>query len=170
MAYWNDEQGITDVPDHILDKVATEADRYFKEEQERLLGAYSDDAKVRVCQLSTHAKIVDPESREERRKLHKEIILQMVGGKKPSPDGKPTVLLFAGPPGAGKSTLRKRFEEDEAFEDEYLEEARKLYQSQQDSVVSIDFNLFKKMLPEYNAANLAFKERHGDMYAVIRSE
>lgn len=164
--YLDADGKIIDVPEYIIDKVATEAKRYFTEEQDRLLGVYSEEGKSVIRRISTHEKIDSP----GRRELHKKIILQIVGGKKPSSDGIPTVILFAGPPGAGKSTLRSRFEMDVPFTEEHLEQARQIYKEASSACCAIDFGIFKRDLPEYNSANTAYKEKYGDMYAVIRSE
>jgi|GEM_PF-5569531 len=169
----NNQGEVIDVLDHILDLVAKEAHDYFSnsninDPKDRLLGSYSEEAKKKIFDISTHTKVNTP----ERRALHREIILQMVGGKKAPADGKETIILFAGPPGAGKSALRARFEEGQPFEEQSLEEAHQIYKSAMapGSYVSPDFDLFKRKLPEYNSANIAFKEKYGDMYAVIRSE
>lgn len=174
------KQPITDVPAHILEKVSEEAERYFREDAARLLGAYDvtekdtpeiakskNEARKKVLELSTHTKVTTP----ERRALHKKIILEIIGGRTGMPeDVKPPFLLFAGPPGAGKSNLREKFKTNEELGDKQMEQARRIYQENIGSCISIDFNIFKNNLPEYKAANTAFKEKFGDMYAVIRSE
>lgn len=90
--------------------------------------------------------------------------------------------MFAGPPGAGKSTLRQSFDkrmvaekdgqQTEAFQNKQLEETYQKYKEvkQINPSISIDFNLFKERLPEYNQENNRSKEKFGDMYGVIRSE
>lgn len=163
----NQPQRITDVPDHILDKVADEAERYFNEDQARLLGGYSEDAKQVIQRISTHKKARDP----KRRELYKQIILRTIGDKVGLPvSEKAPLMIFCGPAGAGKSTLRAAFDKDTAFDDPRLQEAKDIYRKNIDSCISIDFGLFKEMLPEYKAANTIYKEKFGDMYAVIRCE
>ena len=161
------KQPITDVPDHILDMVPAEAERYFTKDPDRLLGGYSDEAKDVIRKISTHTKTRSP----ERRALHKEIILKILGGRTGTPEGvKPPFLLFAGPAGAGKSALRAQFEKGKPLGDEHLNEAQRIYRDNIDSCIYIDFKIFKDSIPEYKAANTAYRTKFGDMYAVVRSE
>lgn len=159
------------IPDHILDQVAQTAENYFANSQDRLLGAYSEEAKQKIRNLSTHTKVRSPERRELHRKIITHLISDAIKAQK-SPSTRPTMILFAGPAGAGKSTLRKRFDEGNITEKDSpeLQKAYKIYKEAAAANVSIDFEFFKSQLPEYRAANTAFKEKYGDMYAVIRSE
>lgn len=63
-----------EIPDDILDTVAEEAKKYYEQQQERLLGAYSEEGKAEVRKLSTHQKVAtmaqinaeqDPERKQE---------------------------------------------------------------------------------------------------------
>lgn len=158
---------IIDVPDYILDMAALRAKEYFNNSQERLLGAYSEEAKETIKAISTHQKV----DSSERRELHREIIMDMIGGKKVPEDGQQNIYLFAGPPGAGKSTLRKKMESGEPLgENHPLEALREQFKEDAKSAVSVDFGIFKAKLPEYSESNDKHKQEYGDMYAVIRSE
>lgn len=161
-----------EVPEHILDAVVEETENYFAKSQDRLLGVYPEEAKEKIRRLSTHAKVRDPERRELHRHIISEVMKHAIASKKHSSSDKPTMVMFGGPPGVGKSTLRQAFDKGEVDVDgnPQLKKAYDIYKNATASHVSVDFEFLKSQLPEYRAANTAFKEKYGDMYAVIRCE
>ena len=151
--------------------VASEANDYVQNRTDRLLGAYTDKGKRIINRLSTHKKISTPERRELHRKIISESIEQALKSQQEKQD-RPTMIMFAGPPGAGKTTLREKFDKGDVSptDNPHLYKAYCAYKDACLSNVSVDFEYLKNQLPEYRAANIAYKDKFGDMYAVIRPE
>ena len=101
---------MADIPEHILDIVANSAEKYIRNNEDRLLaGVKSDAERQEILDNSTHNIVRD----SERREFHKEIIKEAIGNfvANESTNDKPILFVFAGPSVSGKSTLRAEFDE-----------------------------------------------------------
>ncbi len=167
------------VPEHILDMVADRAEAYAKESQDRWLGGFSDKKKQEILKNSTHHIVRS----DERRKLHRQIlqeIVQNIIGKKPE---KPILLYVCGPMGVGKTTLTNYFlsqaRNDNSLTGIFKNIARTLggiisrkqaaknvlrqvFKQVSERLMISDFGLYKSRLPEFN-------ENNGE-FSLIRAE
>lgn len=153
------------VPDHILDMIPECANCYVKKSKERLLAHINDDQHETIFASSTHHIT----GTSERRELHRSILQETARSITPkSLSEKPTLIYVCGPPAVGKSTLLKYFDAritngcTESFQNPFLEDAFQCYATAKKHYMAVDFELFKRRLPEF--------EQSGKEFTIIRAE
>lgn len=167
------------ISDEILDQVAIEAQRYVRQDRERWLSGHDEETKNDVLIKGTHNFVytldqieesesngVDMSVARERRELHRTIIeLQAQTLSDQVPD-RPTVFYIGGAMAAGKSTLKKSFDDRiaqekehkvvAAFSDEKVEGFFQKYKEISQHVCAPDYGLYKENIPEFEQNNMNF--------------